>query len=101
MTWTQPFHIQRLHLDNKHQFDPTTPTPKPGSTVQRTFRDAVFHTLEAYGGGRGCGAALRAGLAAADAATHDQLWAAGVRACAPLAADSAERYSFYARGALA
>jgi hypothetical protein len=69
--------------------------------MQRAFRDAVLHTFEVYGGRAGCGAAITAGLAAADAATEAQLRAAGVHACAPLASDSAERYAFYARGALA
>ena len=40
-------------------------------------------------------------LAAADAATPAQLAAAGVRSCAPMGPDAAERYAFYARGAVA
>jgi len=73
----------------------------PGEGIQQAFAAAVSHTFGTYGGHAGCADALTAALAAADAATPAQLAAAGVRACAPMGSDAAERYAFYARGAVA
>ena len=75
--------------------------PSADGSVEKAFGDAVHHTFATYGGRPACGDALTAALAAADAATNADLTAAGVRACAPFRADSAERFAFYARGALA
>ncbi len=73
----------------------------PGTGVQQLFEEAVADTYERYGAHAGCADALRAALAAAESASPSQLGQAGVRACAPLGADAAERFAFYARGALA
>ena len=70
--------------------------------VQTLFLDAVVNTFEVYGGGRGgCGTALRRALNAVDNATIEELIVAGVRPCHAWRADSAERYAFYAKGAIA
>ena len=82
-------------------FYPGSVERAPPDSTQKRFRDAWVHTYATYGGHEGCEAALLAGLEAADKATNEGLSAAGVRACSPLRADSAERYAFYARGALA
>ena len=73
----------------------------PGEEIQQRFAAAVNHTFDAYGGHPRCAASLAASLAAAEAATPAQLEAAGVRACGAMGADAAERYAFYARGAIA
>ena len=90
------------------------PSTGPGG-VQSVFRDAVVNTFKIYGGagsdggngggssdgGGDCGAALLAALAAADSATTTELDAAGVVPCHTWRSDSAERYAFYAKGAVA
>ena len=73
----------------------------PGEQIQQRFAAAVNHTFDTYGGHARCAASLTASLAAADAATPAQLEAAGVRACGAMGAEAAERYAFYARGAMA
>jgi dipeptidyl-peptidase-2 len=73
----------------------------PGERVQEAFIASVTQTFGRYGGRKGCDLALTAALAAADAATNEDLIAAGVRPGAPLKPDSVERFAFYARGAMA
>lgn len=72
-----------------------------GDGVQGRFLDAVTYTFDKYGGHAECKQAFTAALTAADAASNEDLEAAGVRPCQPFESDSAERYAFYARGALA
>ena len=74
----------------------------PNDSVQEVFEAAVVNTFSTYGGqAGGCGECLKTAFAAADKATNSELKAAGVRPCEPMRDDSAERYAFYARGALA
>eukprot|EP00966_Prymnesium_polylepis_P248961 5756123-Prymnesium_polylepis.1 len=75
----------------------------PGEAVQAAFSAAVEAAYKEYGGSgvAACAPALTDALARADAASPSDLAAAGVRPCAPMGARSAERYAFYARGALA
>jgi len=59
----------------------------PGSGVQGAFLDAFVATFEDHAGaenGPGCGRALRSALAAASAATPEQLEEAGINACGGL-----------------
>lgn len=80
--------------------------PSPSGAAQRAFHLAVTRTFERYGDdsatvASGCGAALDGALAAAAAASTDELARAGVRPCRPFGRDAAEKYTFYARGAMA
>jgi dipeptidyl-peptidase-2 len=74
----------------------------PGTGVQADFEASFIDTFAKYGNDTSCGSSLIAGLAAADSHPSSQeLLEAGLLPCDALSPNSAEQYSFYARGALA
>jgi hypothetical protein len=73
----------------------------PNSGAQADFEAAFIDTFAKYGNESTCASHLIAGLAIADSHPSSQdLIDAGVLACDPLDSNSAEQYSFYARGAI-
>ena len=74
----------------------------PNTGVQADFEASFIDTFAKYGNDSSCGCSLIAGLAAADSHPSSQeLLDAGLLPCDALGPNSAEQYSFYARGALA
>lgn len=69
--------------------------------VQPAFRAAYLASYRNYGGHPRCAATLENALDIAESASPAEMHAAGIQPCAPLAPDSAERYAFYAKGAMA
>ena len=73
----------------------------PNSGIQADFEAAFIDTFAKYGNDSSCGCNVVAGLSAADSApSSQQLLDAGLLPCDTLGPNSAEQYSFYARGAL-
>ncbi len=73
----------------------------PNSGIQSDFEAALIDTFSKYGNDSDCGCNVIASLAAADSGPSGQeLLDAGLLPCDALGPDSAEQYSFYARGAL-
>lgn len=63
----------------------------PGAGVQAAFAAAVIAAYDKYGGHVACADSLKSALRAADNATAAALEGSGVRACAALGSDAAER----------
>ena len=97
-----PFHsVGAIASGAPIDFYPADPGVGAADDVQALFLDAVVSTFDRYGGHRSCGTRLREGLRAVDRASTAELVAAGVRPCVALQAGDAERFAFYAKGALA